>query len=441
MWLYIPSGFTDSHSVPESARLNSDSVLHLETLTAVFVWSRGKPLQSQRLSVVWRRVTWIRALSGITLSPSTANHGVESWISSLLGCPVKDTPSPANNEVTKTSDHLALTDAVPFITPCESSESVVPPWSPLKTSLFGSLPDTFGESERSWQDWVTRSKVLSSSVRRTLERAIKGKGCSSSLIVDRSAWPTAGATDGESVRDETPEHWQARRERLKAANPNLGDLHCPLTMAVQQWATATSHERTQTPRSVDHGEQLANQADQWITPHGMQSTDKTGKTGSGGEFAEAAVKAMDLWETPKAKIAQDCPAERARNSPALESQANLADVPSASWMTPMARDHVDGACKDHNTPTNSILSRQVCRSTLPDQTTATDGNTSSNDGRGSLLPSQKRRLNPYFVEWLMNMPPFWTSPIALTACGRQAMRSALCRLQRHFEFCCRVLGI
>jgi hypothetical protein len=37
--------------------------------------------------------------------------------------------------------------------------------------------------------------------------------------------------------DETPAEWEQRNAEKKAANPNLGQLHRPLTIAVQNWAT------------------------------------------------------------------------------------------------------------------------------------------------------------------------------------------------------------
>lgn len=49
------------------------------------------------------------------------------------------------------------------------------------------------------------------------------------------SWPTPSAMDGQRP-SETPQQWEARNAAKKAANPNLGQLHRPLTVAVQ-WAT------------------------------------------------------------------------------------------------------------------------------------------------------------------------------------------------------------
>jgi hypothetical protein len=44
--------------------------------------------------------------------------------------------------------------------------------------------------------------------------------------------------------DETPAEWEQRNAEKKAANPNLGQLHRPLTIAVQNWATPRTGKTT-----------------------------------------------------------------------------------------------------------------------------------------------------------------------------------------------------
>lgn len=65
--------------------------------------------------------------------------------------------------------------------------------------------------------------------------------------------------------------------------------------------------------------------------------------------------------------------------------------------------------------------------------TETAGDTSSSAGPGSLPRSRRKRLSPYFVEWMMGWPPGWTSTTALTGSGRAAMASYLSRQQRLFQ--------
>ena len=72
VWLYLP----------ESVGLNSeyDSPSHLQEL---FVMSRGKLMRPQYWRNKWKKGGFIRLLSGLMLSHSTANRGVEKWISSV----------------------------------------------------------------------------------------------------------------------------------------------------------------------------------------------------------------------------------------------------------------------------------------------------------------------------------------------------------------------
>jgi hypothetical protein len=54
---------------------------------------------------------------------------------------------------------------------------------------------------------------------------------------DSFCWPTPSAGDGGGRLKESVAGWVRRRIRQKATNPNLGDLHMPLTMAVRLWDT------------------------------------------------------------------------------------------------------------------------------------------------------------------------------------------------------------
>ena len=72
VWLYV-QGLEDSNKELNQSLMD----------TKPFVMSRGKPMQPLALSRKWKKDGWIKLLSGLTLEPSMANHGVEKWISSL----------------------------------------------------------------------------------------------------------------------------------------------------------------------------------------------------------------------------------------------------------------------------------------------------------------------------------------------------------------------
>ena len=90
-WLYVPA----------LAESNSASPLPLRQPAAFVLW-RGKPLQQQRLSVEWKRVTWLRLLSGLTLGPLTVKIGVDMFIASLPAIPASRSASPARGKAKRT---------------------------------------------------------------------------------------------------------------------------------------------------------------------------------------------------------------------------------------------------------------------------------------------------------------------------------------------------
>lgn len=188
----------------------------------------------------------------------------------------------------------------------------------------------------------------------------------------------------------------------------------------------------------------------WPTPHGMCSTDFSGKAGAGGEFA-AMVKmwgtprASDgekggpnqsftgggipltaeaiLWQTPtvaqfgkRRQVGQESRDElllpeqtKMWRTPTVMSSTGNAEYPDARsrrqgredvnlvtmtkmWNTPTVRDHKDGADPSGRVPTNGLLGRQAPR-------TLVGGPKSSESGL---------MLNPLFVEWMQMFPIGWT---------------------------------
>lgn len=125
-----------------------------------------------------------------------------------------------------------------------------------------------------------------------------------------------------------------------------------------------------------------------------------------------------LWPTPKASRRGDCPSERRRRSPDLESAVK-------KWPTPRASDGSKGG-----SPTNDDLPNAV---RFPTPTARDWKSTSSNITRNSRplsevvgrvpTPTANRRtglqshgrnvvtgqLNPTWVEWLMGLPFGWTA--------------------------------
>jgi DNA (cytosine-5)-methyltransferase 1 len=82
VWLYVPSNCSPEEGASlsdSSASAFARSVSWRGTLSLPRVWSRR-----------WSEVPWLRLLSGATSAPSTADAGVDEWISSQGGFPCQD---------------------------------------------------------------------------------------------------------------------------------------------------------------------------------------------------------------------------------------------------------------------------------------------------------------------------------------------------------------
>ena len=157
------------------------------------------------------------------------------------------------------------------------------------------------------------------------------------------------------------------------------------------WATPTSHARTHDARRVDHGEQLANQAEMWATP--------TVGNVTGGNMNRGNERSDELL----------LPGQAEQLVSGLQAPKTSTTGPTSSSDDPTSR---QPSASPNSTPSETeYISPDVER----------------------LL---RRRLNPRFVELLMGWPEGWTS-LAPIDCGspetawsrwQRRMRSELSRL-------------
>lgn len=180
-------------------------------------------------------------------------------------------------------------------------------------------------------------------------------------------WPTPDASvmqDGE-----TPETFEARRERVKLTAKNGNGMGTPLAMAAQMWPTPAARDY----KGANGEGHLEN------------------STGS-LHLDQLPNFVAHMWATPRVEMA------RALGNP--------------KHITP---ERGNGNLEDHT----SAFS-------LPAPETPPDGRPSSPSD-----PTSRRQLNPAFVEWLMGWPEGWTAFASWAMAWsrwRQRTRSALLAL-------------
>ncbi len=294
MWLYIPKRFlsTSSASAPESKASASASSSRSAIESGLPLLWRSKPLPLQSWSRVLKTVPWTRLLSSLTSSPSTLERGAARFRSSLPDIPASLSAAPAAalaRRILGTYGRLSVVRSL-------ESDPQSSFWRTYPATFRWAWPSLFA----SLNDWATESR------RQLLARK------KSARLTDESAsssWPSATASDYTGSRRSTA------RTPDWTSNPGT-----TLTDAIQK---------------------------SWPTPSGMGATDKTGKEGAGGEFAELACR----WPTP---MSRDGDPKRGLTEPdseawrrkveagAVNAAGLLSDDLSSSaagWPTPTAGVH------------------------------------------------------------------------------------------------------
>lgn len=216
VWLFVPG-------LECSTKACEPHSHYLDASTGPCVTSKGKPLQPRALSASWKRNAWMRRLSGMTFSPSTADAGAVSWIASLRASHANPTVPPESAKASKMNDGSGPPSGESFATFLLGS------FFSKTSAAYFPVADSKKSSDR-WPSWgsMWNGECFQ---RPVWAPATDANGCSS--------WPTA-TVKGNYNR--------------KGASPTSGDG-------------------------------LATTAMTWPTPHGMRGLDKTGKVGAGGEFA------------------------------------------------------------------------------------------------------------------------------------------------------------
>jgi len=233
MWLYVPG--TSFPSVPASEDSNSASSLLSsvgERLAEASATWRGSAQQPQAWSRRWKRGGFIRLLSGAICSPSTLDHGVAQFISSLRETPARRTASPAS-----APDQPGSGSSLPRLSALPTSAGLI--LSSART-FRGTQTDNSTPSPRHWSDWATGLRQ-EYSARPKLAIPCDASGFSS--------WPSAKVASGQWERDRN------------------GNVYPTLEGAAAEWMAPVADDTgTRTKRYGQGGMALSMQAANWAGP-------------------------------------------------------------------------------------------------------------------------------------------------------------------------------
>ena len=388
-WLYVPPetlpeqqthACTVCPSAPEPEGSTSASPLSAP-LIALYVTSSAKPTLRPPSWRGWKTRPWIRHLSGTTLPPLTAAHGVERWILSLADIRASHSRSRAS----------ARGSTIPGIcgrTSRASSRNANPNGCFWKTSPIIST-SAIARSEASWKSWASglRKDCLR---RQKLARRTNASDC--------LFWPTPNVAGGGNP----PGNLTAKGNHF--IRPSGKKAHLGLDQVAKMW----SHH----PLWSHHS--------QWPTPHAncMTGPGNAGRAGGMNLQTSAA-----LWPTPMAS-------DGCKPSAGNRKSADLTHA-SRMWPTPAARD-AKGANSREHVEVNGTGRRHMDQlanfavHSLPARTITRDGSDTCD---------QRRVLNPAFVEALMGWPVGWTDfgsgqrrgPVGCSACVSNSVGSVHCR--------------
>lgn len=372
----------------------------------------------------WKARPWSRALFGAAIcETSTGSRFADWWTSSVLACPASRTASPESRKATRTKGATTKKGTAQSRISSESWPSVAPPWSSAKTSLPGFQEDGFDLSEKNYQDWVTRSKARSLSLRNRLTRAIGG---SESL-----SWPTIRAQEDSCSTEATDARMIRARKKYDAGE--YGDNNGPPSMnslnyAAGKWPTPdTGSTGSKDAENREGGASLGANVAMWPTPYGLADNSHGP---DGNEFSTACRQ----WSTPQAHDQTGAASEesKARRLTA-GSKPGCRDLTSDAtiWATPAAHERANTPREvDHGiqlanqadswaTPANRDY-RSPNATSFQERSDSTKGEQLVNQIEHHFLPPDQRqtgdksrkcstrRLNPAFVCWLMGWPWWWT---------------------------------
>lgn len=265
-WLFVPG--ISSPSAQASEDLNSascsPSIIGERLAEASATW-RGKEQPPQAWSRRWKQGGFIRLLSGLTCSPSTLDHGVAQFISSLREIPARTTASPESEKGKTASDFLPpKSPALP-----KSAGLIL---SSERTSR-GTRTDSLKPSSRHWKGWAIALRQ---------EYSVRPRPVIPCDASDCSSWPAPKTARGGWERDQQ------------------GNVYLTLEGTASAWAAPRTSDTNGAGLHGDGGMDLRTQTANWSSPK-ASDPEKAGPNMRGSKGDVPLPGQAARWAAPAAQ--------------------------------------------------------------------------------------------------------------------------------------------
>jgi len=425
MWVHIPKESCPSSLESEDLTLPSNSPSPKPQL---WLTLSGKPTVRESSWVGCKTRPWMKELFGMILPPLMASRGAELWIASLEASLAKTFPQQGKKQESKKEiDQVCSTSTSGLLTRYDqdtcSWRTLQACWITGQWALFsenwpkgGSMRNGECFLRPKWEVPIKEKEFLSwdtpntmdtlplrspEALKKQSEGSRKGRTRPSNLReqVDEESckiysgrWPTPRASEIE----ETPEQHKLRME--KRVSLGKGYISPNLTVTVKKWPTPVRSD-FQDRKESEHWEgssDLPSVVNKFHTGHQARVIQNHGE-----ESLKFIQNLPPRWSTP---TTLDVVTNRdLENQKKIRNRLGNAELSremmnrKENWATPTKpAPHESQDSIGRWRPERKNYGREI-------QTQATELT-------GNLA---KRRLNPFFVEWLMGKPIGWSLPTPL----------------------------
>jgi hypothetical protein len=327
MWILPSNHPLSSAFAPEYAASNEDLKEYFHQSEPSAMW-KSKPLLWKTYLLQWKKVWWLRHLSGRILKPSTRTRFEASLTELLVATRANRLAMQEEEGEQKTQGTCGL-----------SFDSILRSYN--RDGVFSKmLQDTsrwaLMSLKENWKSWAT-SLRQESTLRRKSARLTRENDCSSLQL----NWNTP-------TTDARPEHPDSMRARAEKNGYSNGTLYRNLASQVM-WTTPVADDASnRNTKYAQGGTALGVQAKQWGTPR----ISTNGMKGQVNPTKGSRVEDQVLnWPAPVTTDAMEPKTEKAitremtETRPGRTSFSNLRDAAvhglMANWTTPSTRDYKD----------------------------------------------------------------------------------------------------